>query len=250
MRRLLILAASLAFTMASFAQNGAITTPTTSIGQPSNGPGDIAGLIYAANFAHWTLSPGPEGTNHWDNAAQCYGTSGGITFPLFAVGNPVTINDIGTPANTETVTAGAVQYGTWGCSVSLPATHPHYNYYLSSGTAGLQEALNWISGANAAVVLTPDWVTLGGTTAMITAAKAGANTVLFDRRTATIATYSVTAGAFVLATQNAAIITSTAGVPSANCTVGSLDVNTSASSTSTVLYVCYPANTWTAITVP
>jgi hypothetical protein len=44
--------------------------------------------------------------------------------------------------------------------------------------------------------------------------------------------------------------TSTAGVPSANCTVGSFDTNTSASSASTVLYVCYPANTWTAVTVP
>jgi hypothetical protein len=44
--------------------------------------------------------------------------------------------------------------------------------------------------------------------------------------------------------------TSTAGTPTANCTVGSLDTNTSAGSASTVLYVCYPANTWTAVTVP
>jgi len=41
-----------------------------------------------------------------------------------------------------------------------------------------------------------------------------------------------------------------AGVPSAHCGVGSLYSNTSATSASTVLYVCYPANTWTAIAVP
>lgn len=44
--------------------------------------------------------------------------------------------------------------------------------------------------------------------------------------------------------------TSGAGVPSANCGVGSIYSNTSAGSTSTALYLCYPANTWTAITVP
>lgn len=47
-----------------------------------------------------------------------------------------------------------------------------------------------------------------------------------------------------------ATYTSTAGVPSANCAVGDLDTNTSASSASTVLYVCYPVNTWNAVTVP
>jgi hypothetical protein len=44
--------------------------------------------------------------------------------------------------------------------------------------------------------------------------------------------------------------TSTAGVPSGNCAVGDIDSNTSASTASTVLYVCAPANTWTAVTVP
>ena len=41
-----------------------------------------------------------------------------------------------------------------------------------------------------------------------------------------------------------------AGPPGGNCGVGSIYTNTSAASASTVLYVCQPANTWTAITVP
>ena len=51
-------------------------------------------------------------------------------------------------------------------------------------------------------------------------------------------------------TVNGAKLTSTAGVPSANCNVGDFDTNTSASSASTVFYICYPLNTWNAVTVP
>jgi hypothetical protein len=40
------------------------------------------------------------------------------------------------------------------------------------------------------------------------------------------------------------------GVPSMNCSVGWEYSNTSASSASTAKYVCYPANTWNAVTVP
>lgn len=38
--------------------------------------------------------------------------------------------------------------------------------------------------------------------------------------------------------------------PTGSCTVGSLMSNAGATSASTALYVCYPANTWTAVTVP
>jgi len=37
-----------------------------------------------------------------------------------------------------------------------------------------------------------------------------------------------------------------AGVPAGTCAVGSLATNTAATSATTVLYVCFPANTWTA----
>jgi hypothetical protein len=49
---------------------------------------------------------------------------------------------------------------------------------------------------------------------------------------------------------NGSTWTSTAGVPSANCAIGDIDTNKSASSTSTLFYVCYPANTWIATAVP
>lgn len=46
------------------------------------------------------------------------------------------------------------------------------------------------------------------------------------------------------------IIKSGAGAAAGNCTVGSVYLNTTAASASTVVYVCQPANTWTAVTVP
>jgi hypothetical protein len=40
------------------------------------------------------------------------------------------------------------------------------------------------------------------------------------------------------------------GPPSGNCSAGSLYTNSSPSSSSTVLYICYPANKWTPLSVP
>jgi hypothetical protein len=39
------------------------------------------------------------------------------------------------------------------------------------------------------------------------------------------------------------------GTPTGSCSVGSLYSNTTATSASTVLYVCHPANTWNAVTI-
>jgi len=47
-----------------------------------------------------------------------------------------------------------------------------------------------------------------------------------------------------------ATISSASGIPSGSCSVGSLYTNTGASSTSTVLYLCYPANTWNPVLIP
>ena len=54
MKRLALLAAVLALPLALAAQ---VTSPTASVTQPANGPADIAGQLYAANFAHWTIKP-------------------------------------------------------------------------------------------------------------------------------------------------------------------------------------------------
>jgi hypothetical protein len=57
-------------------------------------------------------------------------------------------------------------------------------------------------------------------------------------------------GAAGLVTSTGATITSGGGVPSANCIVGSLYLRISARSASKTTNSCYPANTWTAVTIP
>lgn len=270
MRRITFALLSLALAVAASAQSN----PGVSVALPANGLANLAGTLYAANFSHWSVPPGNAGVFSWTSSKACYVTSGGVTFPAFNTNAPITIVDTGNPTNTETVTPTTALYGSWGCSVGLPAAHSHLTFYLTSGTAGLQEALNWAGATNSVVVVTPDWVSLGGTTGMITSAVAGTNTSILDMRTSTLVAYSGTTpaaqstgtGKNVLQTSptlitpvlgvatatsiNGALIQSAAGVPSANCAIGTIGENLSASSASTVLYVCYPANTWTAITVP
>ena len=195
------------------------TSPTASVTQPANGPANIAGLLYAANFAHWTISPTPQGTR-WDSPGQCYGTSGGVVFPLFSTTAPITIVDVGVPTNTETVTPSLASYLGSGCSVSLPATHSHSNYYLQSGTLGLQEALNFAGSTYAMVVVTPDWQAMGGTTAMINAAVAGSNTTVLDERGPII--YSVTNASAAPATTRTLVGNITENYHGSVTTTGSL----------------------------
>ena len=178
-----LLAAVLAMPLALAAQT---TNPTASVMQPATGPVEVAGQIYAANFAHWTASPTAEGLR-WGTASQCYATSGGVTFPMFATNASIKVVDVGTPAWTETIKPSQVSYQGNGCNVSLPFTHPHVNYYLQSGTLGLQEAANWSGAQYATILVTPDWTAMGGTTAMLSAATLGANTTLQDERTNVLA---------------------------------------------------------------
>lgn len=186
MKKLALLSIFLALPIMLVAQS---TSSTASVTQQAAGPANIAGLLYASNFAHWTISPTPQG-NRWDSPGQCYGTSGGVVFPLFSTSAPITIVDVGVPTNTETVTPTLASYAGSGCSVSLPAAHAHSNYYLQSGTLGLQEALNFAGASRSLVIVTPDWQTMGGTTGMITSAVAGTNSTILDMRTSTAIPYS------------------------------------------------------------
>ena len=165
------------------------TSSTASVTQQAAGPANIAGLLYASNFAHWTVSPSSQGLR-WSSPNQCFGTSGGLVFPVFSTTAPITIVDLDNSAHTETVTPTIATYSGSGCSVGLPATYAHANYYLQSGTLGLQEALNFAGSGNFVVILTPDWKTMGGTTSMITSAAAGSGTTVLDMRTSTPISYT------------------------------------------------------------
>jgi Concanavalin A-like lectin/glucanases superfamily len=150
---------------------------------------NVAGLLCASNFATWTVPQGNQGLTSWSSPSQCTVTSGGTTFRAFAVGVPVTLNDAEVPANTEVVTPVEVGNNGFGCSISVPMTHPHKSFYFTTATAGLGEALSFAGTQPYQIVLTPDWQRLGGTTGMITAAVGNSNVSISDQRTATIEPY-------------------------------------------------------------
>lgn len=150
---------------------------------PLQGTPDVAGLLYASNFGQYQVPRGDLGQYSWKDSSHCYATTQGITFQAFSAGAPVKIVDLDNSAHTEIVTPTAVST-VGGCSVTMNPTYGHNNFYLTSGTAGLQEALNWAGSSAFVVELTPDWTTLGGTTAMISSSTLGAKSSIIDERSA------------------------------------------------------------------
>lgn len=155
-------------------------------------------------------------------------------------------------------------------SGGLPGTMPTNSIGIELGgyDDGGGHTAKWTAGFltdSGAVGSTGRGLELGATAASGTSV--GSQTVAFDRFDSGSAfhidqdmIHETSTGVLALNTTNptlgvsvsgtAATWTSGAGAASGNCTVGSIYTNTSAASTSTVLYVCQPANSWTAVTVP
>jgi hypothetical protein len=162
---------------------------------------NINGVLYAAQFGQWTMPTGQNGSYAWSGPGVCVVNSGGLSFQAFTVGTPVTIVDAN-PAHTETVTPSVVNSSGIGCSIQFsPApSYTHYSYQIKSGTAGLQEAINWAlrqPNFNGLVELTPQWSQQGGTTGMITSARGSSTVSIFDFRTAQQKAYTWNGSAYV-----------------------------------------------------
>jgi len=169
---------------------------------PVIGPANIANTLYAANFAGWTVPMGNNGPFSWSSPQVCTSAnSGGVTFKPFVVGSPIRINDSATPSHSENVTVTAVSIIGSGCSIttSTPA-FPHYSFFLSSATSGLQEALNYslqtfgTTNPASLVIVTPAFL---GTTSTITSSAGSAAIGILDERVACPIAYSWSGSAYV-----------------------------------------------------
>lgn len=145
----------------------------------------------------------------------------------FAVGTPITV---GTGSTVETVTPTSVSSCSIGrssnayqtCSITASFSNVHgTGEPVSSGTAGLQEAINdaflntvKAPGIGGTVVVDKAWTAGGGTTAFITAALPYSNVSILDERGNVPALYSVnqTASTFLAAP---ATLTAVTALPSA-----------------------------------
>lgn len=150
------------------------------------------GILYASDFSAWTLPQGTSptmGMMQWTSAI-CHVSSNGYTFVAPKTGRPLTIVDVN-PALTETVIPTNVVDNGGTCTVSAPMTYTHISYSVKSGTAGMQEAIDYSANLNggSVVILTPGWTVAGGTTSMIGAAYGQAITSILDERVATLCSY-------------------------------------------------------------
>lgn len=105
--------------------------------------------------------------------------SGGPTIQPLATNAPLLVDP---GPNQEIATPLAVNCPPEGpnCTVTLSLARPHAaGFALRSGTAGLQEALNYLAGKGGVVVLDANWP---GTTAMISAAQENAQVRILDER--------------------------------------------------------------------
>jgi len=156
----------------------------------------LGGIYQADSFANWSSPPGNLSPYSWSNSDACYGKTLGLTFPMYVAGVPIQITDAN-PALSEVATVNSV-YTNNQCSITLNAVNSHTSFSLSSATAGFREALNYaVKNGGGTVVLTPRWASLGGTTAMITAAPGITSVGISDQRTALTTAYLWNGSAYV-----------------------------------------------------
>jgi hypothetical protein len=122
---------------------------------------NIEGQPIAAQYGEFKVQN--EGNGFSFDPANCNVTGGGENFPAFTTGTPVKVVDA-LPAQTEVSTAVTAFLSGSNCAVSLfGLAYQHTSFYLTSGTGGLQEALNnekIRAGGNNTIILNARWYEL------------------------------------------------------------------------------------------
>ena len=172
------------------------------IAMPAVGQGSNGGILYASDFNQWTLPQGTgpaSGTISWPSAQVCQvSTTTGYSFTAPKIGRKLTIVDGAIPAHTETVTPTQVIVGPGGCSISATMAYTHLSYTVKSGTAGLQEAIDYQTGLpqGSLVVVTPTWTLGGGTTSFLTSAYGTSLVTILDARDSCLVAYSLSGSTY------------------------------------------------------
>lgn len=143
----------------------------------SSSPFTQNGDLVASRFNYQISNFGAPTFGAWTNfPSGCYmNLSGGLTVTPFSKGpsaafnTTVTVTDMSTSANTETVAVTAFTSAAPNCTLTATVLNAHTGQYIvSSGTCGLREALNYLGTSAGRVVLTAEWFAQGCTAATVT----------------------------------------------------------------------------------
>ena len=121
--------------------------------------GQNAGQIAAAQYGEFKVSGSSSGGFSFP-PATCQVSAGGRNFAAFSAGTPIKIVD-SNPNFTEVATPSSVYIG--ACSVNMATVYTHVPpFYLTSGTGGLQEAINanQTNDGQNTIVLNAEWYKL------------------------------------------------------------------------------------------
>jgi len=127
---------------------------------------------FATSFANWQNFP---------NGCSYFIPGYGSSVP-FSTSATVKVNDLTTPANTETVALTGFSSVAPVCSATLSTVNPHTgSYVLQSGTCGLKEAILIFGGSVATYEVTQGFYDRGCSAATITSVTGSASgSVLVD----------------------------------------------------------------------
>jgi hypothetical protein len=120
---------------------------------------NVEGQVIASQFGEWKVPS--VNTGFTFPLATCMVSGGGKNLFAFTAGVPVKVVD-DDPSMIEVATPVAA-FKSGNCSVSLPTTHAHTSFYLTSGTGGLQEAISSAKvrgGGPNTIVLNAEWYEL------------------------------------------------------------------------------------------
>jgi hypothetical protein len=118
-----------------------------------------AGQIIAAQYGEFRVAGSTMGGFSFP-PATCQVSGGGQNFPAFSAGTPIKIVD-SNPNLTEVATPSSVYIG--ACSINMTTAYSHVPpFYLTSGTGGLQEAINANQTTNGpnTILLNAEWYKL------------------------------------------------------------------------------------------
>lgn len=164
-----------------------------------------AQTVVASQFNNWQAYGNQNlvaGANTLVSISPCSQTGGGLNFYAIAASTPIYIHNSGSPQTDEIVTpTSVVQGGTCTMSVTVTNAHPT-PWYITSGTFGLQEAIN--AGAQTGVLnvvqVNASWHAAGGGYANIYSAVGSANLAISDSSLAPSSTFRWNGTHYIFAT--------------------------------------------------
>lgn len=172
------------------------------VGLAQQGQSYLQRWLFASDFGQFSIRSQTSGTYSWNPGSICNVGAVGTAPQFFAFSTtaPVEIVDLTNPALNEVVTPSTVTNTNATCAFSATFANTHYGFFVTSGTGGLQEAVNSVNSTapyKTLIWIDRNWYALANalpspnTPASVLAALTGnSNAVIVDNTTSPFTYYT------------------------------------------------------------